>query len=136
MAACSVSSCSAVSTACGSQVGPGEFVHGPFHNLPLSPCDTDTRRVAARPVAAARGSRFSPSIEVRGPTAAAARIREAASPGESCSTRIRNWLRVEEQYSSGQVGGLQRRRSTGDRLAGCCVADGFEALPHRDLLVS
>ena len=39
---------------------------------------------------------------VRDPTAAAARTRVAASPGESCSTRIRNWFMVEEQYSSGR----------------------------------
>ena len=43
------------------------------------------------------GSNFSPTMVVRGPTAAAARTREAASPWESCSARTKNWVMVEEQ---------------------------------------
>jgi hypothetical protein len=52
------------------------------------------------------GSRLKPSIEVRDPTAAAARTLQAASPGESCSTRTKNWIMVEEQYSPGQITGF------------------------------
>jgi hypothetical protein len=36
-------------------------------------------------------------MDFLGPTAAAARIREAASLGESCSTCTKNLLRLEEQ---------------------------------------
>ena len=80
------------------EVVAAEFVHGPFHDLHFL-----RRHHALRCSAASwgsTGSSFSPSIVVRGPSAAAARIRVAASAGESCSTRIRNWLMLEEQYSS------------------------------------
>ena len=48
------------------------------------------------------GSSFSPSMELRGPTAAAARTRDAASPGETCSIRTRNWVMLEKQWLPGR----------------------------------
>ena len=45
------------------------------------------------------GPTDSPSFEVCGPKAAAARTREAASLGESNNTRVNNTLRLEKQYS-------------------------------------
>jgi hypothetical protein len=49
-----------------------------------------------------KGSSPSPAIEVRAPSAAAAWTRAAASPWESCSTRTKNWIMVEEQYFRGR----------------------------------
>jgi hypothetical protein len=81
-----------------------------------------------------RGSNRSPSTELRGPTAAAARTRAAASP----------WGELQYPYQELGHGGravLPRQISgvgSGDQPVinqREFVADAFEALPHRDLLV-
>ena len=81
------------------------------------------------------GSSFSPSMEMRGPTAAAARTREAASPWDSCSTRTRNWLMSRAAILTGQVIalGVSDQAVIHQRQL---VANGFEPLPHRHLVRS
>ena len=81
------------------------------------------------------GSSFSPNMEVRGPAAAAARTREAASPWDSCSTRTRNWLMSRAAVLLREMAGLR----VSDQAVihqRQLVANGFEALPHRHLLLS
>ena len=70
-------------------------MHGPFHNLHLLGCD----RAVTLHSSQLRQQRFQlfPEHRIRGPTAAAARTREAASPWESWNIRIRNWVRLEKQ---------------------------------------
>ena len=53
------------------------------------------------------GSNRSPSIDIRGPTAAAARTREAASPWESWNIRIKNLVRLEKQHSPARSAGFR-----------------------------
>ncbi len=81
----------------GIQVGPVEFLHGPCHHLHL---------LSAHQASALRRSQMrqhrptaSPSVETRRASAAAARIRAAASAGESCSLRVNSICRLEKQYS-------------------------------------
>ena len=76
------------------QPGAGEFVHGPFHNLYFLRCHHTGALQRRQP----GQHRFQLVTEHRFPwsTAAAARTREAASPGESCST-CKNLVTVEEQ---------------------------------------
>ena len=116
------------------EVVAGEVVHGPFHNGHFLRRFTTPSRCSAASWGSAASS-FSPTMVVRGPTAAAARTRAAASPGDSCNTRIRKWVMVEEQYSSDRwwASASAINSVIDERLP---VADGFEALPYRDLLLS
>ena len=106
-------------------------MHGSFHDRHLHRRHAPSRCSAAS--CGSSGSNFSPSIDVRGPTAAAARTREPASPGESWKIRIRNRVRVEKQYVFGQIAGF----GVGDQTVvnqWQPVPEGFEPLPPGDLL--
>jgi hypothetical protein len=89
----------------GIEAGAGELCMARSTMATLSGVTAPTRCSAAS--RGSCGSSCSPSMEVRGPTAAAARTRPAASPWERCSTRIRNWGDGGGAVFPGQVAGCR-----------------------------
>jgi hypothetical protein len=132
MGAWSVSNCSTVSTACGSRLGRVSFVHGPFHNLHLH----RTHHTATLQRRQDRQQGFQPFAE-----------HGAAGSDRRCGPDPGGGFPVGElQYPYQELGHggravLPRQISgvgSGDQPVinqREFVADAFEALPHRDLLV-
>ena len=86
-----------------------------------------------QPDFANRGSKDSPFGEVRGPTAAAARTREAASVGDSNNLRVNNIVKLEKQCSPAKsVGFCVSDQPVIDQWQP--VPEGFKLLPKADLL--